>query len=202
MLQVKLVGLDYEAAVFASTNMACSRKSGGKFEHGCVNTEKEPTKAERTGRLGEVAIARYLGVEPDLEPYEKGGDTKDFDWAGLSIDVKTSTSFNPDLWWIRAITEWGRYCPLTCDVYLFAWIAKEDKEKKIAWVNYEGFLYNKEVLRAPLPSRQKGSKHSNFEIWKAELRPMEDFLDEERLTLPWREKSSGQASTELFTLRT
>lgn len=185
MLQLRISGDDYELCVKAAANMACSRKPGGIFERGCINTPSDKFKVERIGRLGEVALARYLRVKPDLE-YHKDGDKEDFIYRGLSVDIKTA-SYNSGRGLIRAITQWGRYVPLNADVYIFAYLNKESRVEQTADLVYVGFLYQNEVLREPVPARI--GKHWNFEVNHSELRPIEELVHEELFKISGRKNA-------------
>ncbi len=88
MLKLVVSGEDYRACRKASGNMWANTKKGA-YGKGLNNTNSDPHRVERLGRLGEMAMARHLGVEPNLD-YKKYGDDRDFTYKGLKVDVKTA----------------------------------------------------------------------------------------------------------------
>jgi len=189
MLRLKISDKEYDLCRKASENMACSQKKG-YYGGGCINTPGDPFRAERTGRLGEVGLAFHIGVEPDLE-YHAGGDRQDFIFRDFKIDVKTSR-YNRGTGYVLAVSEWGKYIPLTSDIYVFAYILKEDRKKRYAIVDYAGFLYKEEIIREP--SKAPRGRHLNYVIPFSELRPLEELLDEQPIKVPRGKVESGKVS--------
>jgi hypothetical protein len=192
-MKIRIEATDYLLCEQSASNMASNKKKGF-YGSGLLNTKGDPYRAERTGRLGELGLARYLKVEPNFD-YLIKGDEYDFIYEGNRIDVKTSR-YNYGCGLVLAVTEFGVYKPLTSDIYVFGYIEHEDRKKKIADINYCGFIFKENVIREPVVGRKAGSRHLNFEIPYSEL---EDFNDKISFTLSGRKNKSITLFKELST---
>lgn len=54
-------------------------------------TALSPLDAHYVGMKGEYAVARYLGVLPDVNAYQHGDGGIDLRWRGMTIDVKNAS---------------------------------------------------------------------------------------------------------------
>ena len=131
---------EYVRCEESSFNMGCNNKKSN-YGRGMLNTDEDPRKVERVGRLGEVAVAKILNLKVDWE-YKRFGDKCDFSIdSKLKIDVKTIATRNylPDKGFIRAADGNGKTVPIRSDIFIFCYLHSEDKINKIASVE----LYKK-----------------------------------------------------------
>ena len=172
----RIEGEDYKRCEEASKNMWCNSKPG-KYGAGLANTNQDPYKVSRVGKLGEMAFAKLFRLGIDLS-YKKGGDETDCIIDGKKIDIKTALrNYNTGL--IYKTNEWGKEVPLKSDIYVFAHLKEEDRESKIALITLVGYCYKAQVLNAKVAKgRKRGSKHYNYEIPYLHLKPIYELQSE------------------------
>lgn len=154
---------------YASKMWANQKK--GEWGRGLVNTPEDPFKVERTGRLGELALAKLLGLSLDLS-YIKGGDAQDFIIGDMKYDIKTATKlpvYRAGL--IKAYYHSKSRIPLKCDRYVFAYILSDDIINKEAGVVLVGYIDKYNISDVYLKVAKKGS-HYNYEIPYKNLKPI------------------------------
>ena len=168
---------EYDICVEAAQNMWANKKKGS-YGKGLANTEDDPYKSERTGKLGEMAFSKLYQFPVDLT-YREGGDDQDFVCNGAKINIKTSTK-KP--WYASGLVTAGHYrgteyVPLEIkhDYFIFGYIEMEDKKSKKASVVFVGgcpkeTLVNREIKRAI-----KGS-HMNYQIPYSELTDIDKII--------------------------
>jgi hypothetical protein len=153
-------GKDYE--VCENPEMWSSSKPG-EYGKGIANTEDDPLKVERTGKLGEMALAQIIQEPVDFE-YRKLGDAYDFIIDKYTVDIKTATklpSYNASL--ITAVNENGKMLDIKCDYYVAAYINHDDRQSKRAEVIIVGVMSSQQIKRLPRKPAKKG-KHLNYEM--------------------------------------
>ena len=64
-----------EYLIVENLYMWCSSKPGN-YGRGIANTDNDPKKVERTGKLGEIALAKIFKLPVDIE-YKTHGDKTD-----------------------------------------------------------------------------------------------------------------------------
>lgn len=153
---------EYELCDRYSGNMWANSKPG-HWGKGMINTPKDRRKAERIGRLGEMAFAKLFGASIDLS-YRKNGDNKDCTYKDKRIDIKTSSTYpryNAGL--IRAVTEHGKKLRLKCNIYVFGYLKEENREKKSATIVLVGYEEKEQIEKLELKPAILG-KHLNYQI--------------------------------------
>lgn len=168
---------EYKLCVESAQNMWANKKKGA-YGKGLVNTEDDPYKTERTGKLGEMAFSKMYQLPMDLS-YREGGDNQDFICDGIKVNVKTSTK-KP--WYCAGLVTAGHYrgtdfVPLEIkhDYYVFGYVEMEDKKTSTASIVLVGgcdkaTLINREIKRAI-----KGY-HMNYQIPYAELTEIDKIV--------------------------
>jgi len=175
-LAVTVSGDDYRAA--RDCKMQASKKTGSSYNNGLGNTVDDEKHVERTGRIGEMALSSITGCPVDLT-YRECGDNMDFETDGVTYDIKTASGLKPyRLGLIMVRNPEGFEMPLKCDIYIVAYVAKEDREAMTADVVIVGYQ-TKEWLLAnckEVPG-MLNSLHMNFELPYSELLPARDLLE-------------------------
>src|SRR5260221_9217812 len=89
VLKVEVSGSEYDLCEHSSHNMWANTKTG-EWGSGLANTEGDPRKVERTGRLGEMALAKLVGIPIDLA-YRVYGDDRDATLLrNIKVNMKTA----------------------------------------------------------------------------------------------------------------
>ena len=107
------------------------------YAPGIMNSEGDPRRTERTGLIGEFALAKVALFVVDLET--KDFDETDFIVEGTKIDIKTSTAgrrAREGL--IQCQNKKGRI-RLKSDVYVIARVENEDRDARTATVRIMGY---------------------------------------------------------------
>lgn len=168
---------EYNLCVESAQNMWANKKKGS-YGKGLANTEDDPYRTERTGKLGEMAFSKLYQLPVDMS-YREGGDDQDFVFNGKKINIKTSTK-KP--WYAAGLVTAGHYrgtefVPLQIkhDYYVFGYLEMEDKKANIASVVFVGgcdknTLVNREIKRAI-----KGY-HMNYQIPYLELTDIDKIV--------------------------
>ncbi len=190
MLRLVVEGRDYDLCVGSASDMSCNNNKGA-FGKGLNNTARDPRGVERTGRLGEMAFCRYLGVEPDLS-YIEGGDKQDVIWNNLTMDIKIAFSGRNGCCFVKMMDEWGNLISIHNDVYIFGYKEMDNFSGRSAVINVVGYLTNAEVKQQPVRIGRKGRGHYNYECYFAITHPIEEFFGEKYITLPGGQSTSHQ----------
>lgn len=170
----------YEFCHQASLNQWANTKKSTQWGRGLVNNTMDPSKSSRIGYLGEVAVARLLGLKVDFS-YHHGGQESDHVIGNNKIEVKTAAkyySFACGL--IKVLDETGMPISLKSDIYLFCYLDSRgaDLTKKTAHVSIVGWCLKNEILRCPnVPARREGARHKNKEIPYQDLHGIRHFYN-------------------------
>lgn len=168
---------EYEKCVEASGNMWANEKTG-VYGGGMLNTKNDPRRTERIGKLGEMAFSKIFSIPIDLT-YRRGGDKQDFLTSdSKKINIKTASekkSYNCGL--VKATNDNGtKLIPLSCDIYVFAYVAYDNRDKNEASVVVIGYMEKEEIeKKTPVPARNKFASHLNYEVPFVELKPIKDL---------------------------
>jgi hypothetical protein len=161
---------EYKMCVESSQNMWANKKKGS-YGKGLVNTEDDPYKTERTGKLGEMAFSKLYQFPMDLA-YREGGDNQDFICNNMKVNIKTSTK-KP--WYAAGLVTAGHYrgnefVPLEIkhDFYVFAYVEMEDKKANNASVVLVGGCDKATLINREMKRAIKGY-HMNYQIPYSEL---------------------------------
>jgi hypothetical protein len=170
---------EYALCEAASFNMGCNNKKT-RYGRGMINTDDDPRKVERIGRLGETAVARILNLKVDWS-YRKYGDMYDFTIPvnNIKIDVKTTAprKYFPDKGFIRSEDGNGKLVALKSDVFIFCYVRQENTELKTAKIEIYGWISKKQILRLPkIKTPRKDSRHTNYEIDFSTLNSIIDLV--------------------------
>jgi hypothetical protein len=139
------------------------KRSGLAYDRGLCNTEGDPNRSTRIGKLGEMAFAKAFGKPVDLE-YRRFGDKQDFVLGEQTVDLKTRTTADP-YGLIRFITERGKVIPVDKDIYVFGYMAKEDRKNQRAEVMLVGYATKSEVTKEENVKKGRvGNGHYNYEV--------------------------------------
>jgi len=142
LLSVEVVGGEYDYALKASSNMSSSHKRG-EWGRGYMNTNEDPHRVERNGRLGEVAFGKLMGM--DIQPeYLYDGDKYDFKIGEKTINVKTSFEHKDPYRMIKEDDNKREY-PLFCDYYVFLYSDYDHLLKKQALVIFDGYISREDI---------------------------------------------------------
>jgi len=112
--------------------------TGTKVESGATDLE-----IHEQGALGEVAVAKFLGVGATVntEIYETGdGDNPDIYLGDLGIEVKTRTRQGGDFAMYDAHTD------LTQDIGVLVWQVSESKYELAGWITKAEWYFLSDVL--------------------------------------------------------
>lgn len=158
MYRINVDGIDYQRCVDTAHEWWATKKEG-EWGGGLIGRQK----AILIGSLGEMAFARYLGVNPSLE-YIDGGGGQDFTLNGVSFEIKTAArNYGKGL--VRHSSGSGYRFELDSDWYVFCYVDEYSHKPQslTADVVLKGFC-PKHVLKpfGPVPA-MKGS-HKNYEI--------------------------------------
>ena len=170
-LRVVVVGEEYKAA--SEAKMWSSTKPG-TYGRGLANEDGDPGKAERTGRLGEMALAKLLGLQVNLEYTELGEDC-DFMIGPIKVDVKTSMRCTGYAL-IYASSVWSKRDIRVSDRYVFGFIESDDREKMIASVVLTGYIKSSLLQGRPMVPGFKHGGHRNYLIYYHESLPIIDLV--------------------------
>jgi hypothetical protein len=138
-----------------------SHTKKGFYGSGIINSKKDPYKVERTGRLGEFAVAKTLNCAINFD-YIQFGDSHDILLNDKKLDVKTA-SYNYGCGLVRVEGGRGRAIPLKSDIYCFAFIKEDDTENKTAIVVIAGFTTKEKLEKLKHVDARQGN-HKNVEI--------------------------------------
>ena len=163
VLKCVVEGKDYE--VCENVEMWSSSKPG-EYGKGFANSNDDPFRVERTGKLGEMALAQIIELPVDFK-YTEFGDLTDFSITPqATIDVKTATRLSDycaSL--ITAINSNGKQIQLKSQYYVAAYINHDDRVAKRAEVIIVGAISAKDIKRLPIkPARRQGATNKNYEL--------------------------------------
>lgn len=175
LVQVLVKGEEYAICEESSRNRWSNTKTG-HYGKGMINTESDAHRVERTGMLGEMALAKLFNLDVDIR-YIHMGDKYDFIIGGsATLDVKTATkNIGSGLIYARK----NRLAPvmeLTKDIYVFAFIEYDDLSSKEAMINIVGYIKGKDISDDLYQGRAQGSEHYNYEVSYFKLKPLEKLL--------------------------
>lgn len=165
-ITIEISGNDYCLCEESSKNMWANGKNG-EWGRGLINNSFDERKAERIGRLGEMALSKLFNVNIDLS-YRIGGDDRDFMlFKKIKVDAKTAyINYNAGL--IKAVHENGRIIPLEKDLYIFSYIEEEDRKLKKANIVVVGGMHKDDIIKREIVPARKG-RHYNYDISYEEM---------------------------------
>lgn len=145
LLSVIVEGEDYDEVLKTSDFMSCyGGHRRGEWASGYMNTKDDPKRAQRTGRIGEVAFAKLMHLQVDGE-YRYDGDEYDFKIHGKTIDVKTSFAHG-DPYRTMKTTDKGVECHYDCDYYIFCYRDYDHYPyKKESLIIFDGYVLGKDI---------------------------------------------------------
>lgn len=154
-----------------------ANKKQGSWGRGMVNNEKDPYLAERSGLLGEMAVAKILDLSVNIT-YKEGGDVTDFIINGLPADVKTAITDHGAL--LIKATKGGNptiRLELRNDIYIAAYVLNDDRENKFAKLAVMGF-YEKALINESYfkKARKRGMEFWNWDIPYTDLNNIESLV--------------------------
>lgn len=164
---------EYQLCMTVAEQMWCSKKSG-EWGRGLINSKTDKRRAERTGKLGELAFAKLFQLPFDTE-YRRGGDEYDFLTDGGKINIKTAVkrpAFDAGL--VKAETRAGNPAKLNADVYVFSFIKEDNREKNSATVCVVGSIKKERLKRYKIVPARVGN-HKNYEIPYDKLDKIVDY---------------------------
>lgn len=173
-IRIELSPEEYTIAEDAAQNMWANKKRGN-YGGGLVNTNTDPFKVERTGRLGEIAFSKIASIPIDLS-YIEGGDDYDFKIQDKLCDIKTRCQrYANQVGLIYAFTESGKEIPLTADIYIFAFLENENLTKKTTTVYLVGYCTQEMLKTWGIKKARRGS-HFNYEAPFKDLLPLDKLI--------------------------
>lgn len=148
---------EYSIALEAADNMWCSKNKG------YLNTNQDPKKTERIGRLGEVAFGKIFNLSIDME-YKEYGDTMDFFLNQNKINVKCASKYPEyEAGLVRMCNNDGREVELKQDLYVFGYLKNENKQLKQANVVLVGYQQVDFIKKLEKRNAKIGN-HYNYEV--------------------------------------
>lgn len=175
MIQIAVSNKDYHLVESTSKRYWANSKTGSDYNNGFLTTKDDPFRTVRVGLLGEMATALYLGLPFD-SLYRQGGDKQDFAVHGVTLNVKTSST-RSDRGLVRYSNDFGKQLVLSNDIYVFGYVAKEDRIEATSTVLLTGYLFREEIedlTRSRLvPGVGKG--FLNYRVSFDVLRPMTEL---------------------------
>ena len=179
---VSLRGEEYDKAVESSNNMWSSEKKGEYGEGEANDDPNDDHRVERTGRMGEMVLAKMTGLKIDVA-YIKMGDKEGDLWGcPIKIDAKTSTHFpyycddRGESMLVYRCHEWGKVLPIDKDIYVSQYVLCEDRKNKLVKIVAVGWATGKMVRLSNTYPARKG-KHWNKEIPYSSLYDMKWLVD-------------------------
>lgn len=173
-ITVKLMPYEWDVCDQVSGQMWANKK-GGHYGKGLINSEEDPRRAERIGKIGEMAFAKISGLGVDVE-YKEKGDDYDFITPCGTIDIKTSSkipAYKQLL--ITGESAHGKAYEIKSDIFIAAFLAYEDRLAKKATVVIVGWCTKEEAMKGGLKKGRAG-RHKNYEVHYRELRPISELL--------------------------
>ena len=178
-----------EYIISEKTDYYCTRgkRENSDFQKGLVNTKDDQQKAERIGNLGEIAFAK------SLQPYfndklfidfsrNDDGKPKMFDFLinDKKVEIKTAVSATTNRTCVRVTTgpnkDIGRI-PLTADIYVSAFLLKEEQENKRAKIVLVGWQTKDFVEKKLDDEYGKGKRFFNRHLYFEKMLPLFDIVD-------------------------
>lgn len=173
-IAVDVCGYNYDKALEISRDMWCGEKKNSTYGGGLGNTDEDPKKVERTGRLGEIAFAMILGLSVDAR-YIKNGDKEDFNINGKSCDIKTAMKMPYYGNGLILGSVKGNKIDLKNDMYIFAYVLREDRVRKIATIVIVGCILKKDISTELHPPMKKNGDNENYEVPYTSLRSITEL---------------------------
>ncbi len=178
---VEVYGDDYILAREIAEIMWCRKEKKGdkKYVKGVINDDTDPIRAERTGKLGEMAFCILFNQFSDFFDFDYayiyGGDKFDFKYNEKTINVKCSHK-NYGKNFIQIIDSQGYKIGLKQDVYVFGH-AKHDNKQDRAFIWMTGWTLKRNILQKELVKSPKG-KWMNYEVYQQETYPIGTLFEE------------------------
>ena len=174
-VEVKITDQDVARAKTLARARDAKKEKFGAGRHG--NLSKSSEQSHTDGLYGEIAIAKYLGIELDAEIYDDHGDAGyDFIIGDLKADVKTAVSgaayMNP---WLKVPAQYKKDQKKidNCDIFIACYY---NSRKSLAyiqgWVTKET-LMNREKERIKL--NKGGFGPWNYIVKKHEFKNIQDL---------------------------
>lgn len=155
---------EYEICLSASDNMWCSKNKGH------INSKTDQKKAERIGRLGEMAFGKLFNLSIDAE-YHEYGDTMDFFYKKNKINIKTACKYPEyEAGLVKIRNNKKEKIKLNQDLYVFGYLKNECRQTKRASIVIVGYQ-TKDFILTKDEKYAKLGNHYNYEI------PYSNLLD-------------------------
>lgn len=159
---------EYEICVKAAANMWANKKTGSDYNKGLINTKQDPHRAERTGKLGEMAMGKIVGLPMDTE-YRQFGDEQDFIYRNNKINVKCTSEYpSYEAGLTRCLSDKGFPIELVQDIYVYGYLKNENRQSKEANAVIIGYQTKEFIEKLEKVKARKGL-HRNHEIPYADL---------------------------------
>ena len=168
---VFITGDEYEICEKTSHSWWASKKKT-EYGKGLGNTKENPLAVERTGLLGQAALAKVCKLPLDIT-YRENGDKYDNVIAGYKVDIKCAMIDYGQML-ICGRNDRGRYIPLSKDIYIASYIEFDNLKEKFASVTLVGFVLKKDIDL--VLKRGKKGNQMNYEVDYFKLRPITKFI--------------------------
>lgn len=168
---------EYDECVLFADHMWANKKKGA-YGEGLRNTKEDPRKTERTGNLGEMAFAKLIHSSVDFRYIENGKMDRDFEIENTIIELKTAMrNYGAGLKKYRGESTTAIPHMLIADLYVFAFINFDDRERRRASISFVGWTDKKTYWKyRDKPSRTSQSNHRNYDIPYHDLNTIQTFL--------------------------
>jgi hypothetical protein len=152
---------NYRICIKAANNMWANKKRGSKYNEGIINTKEDPRKAERIGKIGEMAFGLMFNLPMDTS-YIEYGDKMDFFYKGKTINMKCSVHYsNREVCLVKGMEADGRRIELPQDIYVFGYLKNEDFKNEFANVVIIGYQ-TKEFIENQNLVKSTKDNHYNY----------------------------------------
>ncbi len=175
-VEVKITDQDIARAETLARARDAKKEKFGAGRHG--NLSKSSEQSHIDGLYGEIAIAKYFGIELDAEIYDDHGDAGyDFIIAGLKADVKTAVNGAAFSFpWLKVPAQYKKDQKKidNCDIFIACYY---NSIKRLAYIQgwaTKETLMNREKERIKL--NKGGFGPLNYIVRKNEFKNIQDLL--------------------------
>jgi len=170
---VTIDGKEYSECQYYSDKLDTVNKRKSPYNNGIVNNSEDERKAERVGLLGETAFGYLFSLGPDFS-FRPKGIPYDFIINDKKIDVKTSIKPTSKSF-IRVRNERGESVPMQSDLYVAAYLYRENRQQEWAQVIIVGGAWKKDLASYEIRKSPRGNWF-NIELEYTNLIPINKLI--------------------------
>jgi len=171
-VEVEITGEEFDMCANVS-----NIKKSGVYGRGAGNTKKDKTKVERTGMLGEMALAKVTGLPVDITDVKCPFDFVVF--TDRKGDMKNAT-YDYGANCIRVVNEYGADRELTADTYISGYVEELDMENRYAKVVLVGWMERDVLAKTELKRARMAGNWYNFEMLHKDTKSIRSLINGSR----------------------